>query len=451
VKKYAEDVAKRMNNAPFELVATAGLLTLAGSINRRIGIRPKINDNWTVYPNLYGMLIAPPSTKKTPILNEMTKPLKIKELEELKNYEQALKEYEIQKEAFDAEYSEYKKSLKTDDPKPRPEPPEKPIKKRLLVNDVTVEIIAILIKDNPNGLTGIVDEIGRLFALLQRKDKAGDLQFYLEAYNGDGSYSVDRVTRDSLFIEHLCLSLFGTTQPSTIYDIVARTNNALSGADGFLQRFQLMVICEHPRYEYTDIQPNREARELYYQLIDKILTYSAVDYGAVRDPYNEKLPPFYRYTSEANEIYKQFSIDLHKQIAKEAEINPALSTHLGKMEKTFNALALILFYADRIMGYTQDNAITKEYAIKAREICKFYETHARYIYDLDKVKERKREEKEERIIEKVKEFQLKGMLPLSYGQLRQKIFGTTAEEIQKALQGIAEVRGKKVISISSNI
>jgi len=64
VREYAEDVAKRMNNAPFELVATAGLLTLAGSINRRIGIRPKINDNWTVYPNMYGMLIAPPSTKK---------------------------------------------------------------------------------------------------------------------------------------------------------------------------------------------------------------------------------------------------------------------------------------------------------------------------------------------------------------------------------------------------
>jgi len=281
--------------------------------------------------------------------------------------------------------------------------------------------------------------------MLQRQDKAGDRQFYLQAFNGDTSFIVDRVTRESIYIKHLCLSLFGTTQLDTIYKIVSETNRALSGADGFLQRFQLMVVCEHPRYEYTDIQPNRDARDLYYQLIEKILTYSAVDYEAFRDAYDEDLPPFYRYTKEANEIYKQFSIDLHKRITKELEDNPALSAHLGKMEKTFNALALILFYADRIMGYTQDNSITPEYTQKAYELCNFYEAHARYIYDLDKVKERKREEKRERIINKFYEVASNGELPISKGEFSKKINNTRVKEVEEALKGIARFKGSKII------
>ena len=434
-----------MNNASFELVATVGLLALAGSINRRIGIRPKVNDNWTVYPNMYGMLIAPPSTKKSPILNEMTKPLKIKELEEHTKFIEELKEYEIKKEIYEVEFKEYKKSLKDDDPLPRPEPPERPTKKRYIIEDTTTEKVAMLLEENPQGLTLITDEIGRLFAMLQRQDKAGDRQFYLQAFNGDTSFIVDRVTRDSIHIKHLCLSLFGTTQPETVYSIVSETNRALSGGDGLLQRFQVMVICEHPRYEYTDIQPNRDARELYYQLINRILTYSAVDYGAFRDSYNEDLPPFYRYAKEANEIYKQFSIDLHKQVIKESENNPAFSAHLGKMEKTFNTIALILFYADRIMGYTQDNAITKEYAIKACEICKFYESHARYIYDLDKVKERKREEKHEKIINKFYEVASNNELPITKGEFSKKIRNTRVKDIEEALKGIARFKGNKII------
>jgi len=375
----------------------------------------------------------------------MTKPLKIKELEDHTKYMDELKEYEIKKEIYEVELKEYRKSLKDDKPLSRPEPPEKPIKKRYIVEDTTTEKLAILLEENPDGLTLITDEIGRLFAMLQRQDKTGDRQFYLQAYNGNTSFTVDRVTRDSIHIKHLCLSLFGTTQPDTIYNMVSETNRALSGADGFLQRFQMTVICEHPKFEYTDIQPNRDARELYYELINKISTHSAVDYGAFIDPYDTDLPPLYRYTKEANEIYKQFAIDLDKQVVKEAEDNPALSAHLGKMEKTFNALALILFYADRIMGYTQDNAITKEYAIKAREICKFYEAHARYIYDLDKVKERKKEEKEEKIREKVKEFHLKGLLPLSYAQLTQKIkIAKTAKEVEQALKGYIKTEGRKV-------
>ena len=56
------------------------------------------------------------------------------------------------------------------------------------------------------------DEISGWFEVLERAGREGDRQFFLEAWSGAGGHSYDRVGRGSLYIPHVCISLFGTIQ-----------------------------------------------------------------------------------------------------------------------------------------------------------------------------------------------------------------------------------------------
>ena len=56
---------------PPEAILIPALVAAATAAGNTIGIYPKAHDgSWSEAPNLYGLLIAPPSTKKTPALNE---------------------------------------------------------------------------------------------------------------------------------------------------------------------------------------------------------------------------------------------------------------------------------------------------------------------------------------------------------------------------------------------
>ena len=62
-----------------------------------------------------------------------------------------------------------------------------------MTNNATIEKIAEILRDNPDGILYYRDE---LMGWLRSLDKAGreaDRAFYLEAWNGNGSFSVDRI------------------------------------------------------------------------------------------------------------------------------------------------------------------------------------------------------------------------------------------------------------------
>lgn len=62
---YVRDAAHR-KVAPPEFVAVSLLVSLGALLGARCGVRPKIQDDWIVVPNLWGAIIAPPGRKKTP-------------------------------------------------------------------------------------------------------------------------------------------------------------------------------------------------------------------------------------------------------------------------------------------------------------------------------------------------------------------------------------------------
>ena len=84
--------------------------------------------------------------------------------------------------------------------------------------------------------------------------------FYLSAWSGKTAYTYDRIGRGSLFIEAACLSVFGAVVPGTLERYL---RSAFSGerADGFIQRFQLLVYPDLPgKWKYIDRPVDEAAR-----------------------------------------------------------------------------------------------------------------------------------------------------------------------------------------------
>ncbi len=91
---------------------------------------------------------------------------------------------------------------------------------RFIVNDMTVEKLGELLKENPRGLLMVRDELAGFLANLERKEYQTDRAFYLTAFNGDDQFTYDRIERGTIFIPHVTLSMIGGIQPSRIIPIL---------------------------------------------------------------------------------------------------------------------------------------------------------------------------------------------------------------------------------------
>ena len=442
---YAKNVAHRMNNAPLSFTATAALLVLSSAIGRRVGIRPKRRDNWTVTPNLWGMLIAPPSIKKSPIFSEMIKPLQKLEMEAYERYEEEMAAYRLERVAYDIEMKEYKERIKEGESPTPPTEPKEPKPKRYIINDATVEKVAVIMKDNPDGLALFMDELAGWFKTMEKQGRETDKQFWLEVFNGNGSRSVDRIGRGSLYVPHVCATIFGTIQPDTLMGIVKKTTGQSSGGDGLLQRFQLVAYENTPSFDFIDEPPDTFAKEAYEETVKRMAEADPLEHGAKKDPVTDEI--FYRFSEEAAAAFKEFSIANNKEVAKYAETNPAMAAHLGKFDGLFASLALILFYADRVMSVTTADEIPEAYARKAWRLCDYYKAHAMRVYDMESVEERRREALEEKIREKTLELLGEGKQP-TFSEIVRRTWGAkTTKEVEAAIKGYFKTQRKKVIGV----
>src|SRR3712207_1431233 len=124
--------------------------------------------------------------------------------------------------------------------------PEEPVLKRYKTEDATVEKISEILLENPRGILVHRDELSGWLRNLDKQGREGDRSFYLESWNGTGSFDVDRIGRGSLHLSALCLSILGGIQPGPLSTYVYQATQGDKGDDGLLQRFQLLVWPDPP-------------------------------------------------------------------------------------------------------------------------------------------------------------------------------------------------------------
>jgi hypothetical protein len=113
---------------------------------------------------------------------------------------------------------------------PEAEDPGPFIAPRLHMSNATIERVAQLLEVQPQGALLLSDELASLFLNMRRYSNGQDNEFWLEAWNG-APYTVERISRPAIALDHLLVGLVGGLQP----DKLAR---AFKGdLDGMYARF----------------------------------------------------------------------------------------------------------------------------------------------------------------------------------------------------------------------
>lgn len=248
---YVNDVADRQQS-PIDFVAVSCLCGLAAMVGNSVRVSPKQHDDWQIVPNLWGAIIGRPSAMKTPAMQSALAPIYGIQDDMRKDWQQSQKQATIDDvlnaldekdkkkkavQAFKVGDREAARALLADSVAYGEEKIPCP---RLVVNDVTVEKLGELLNENQRGLLLIRDELAGFLSKMEGDDYQSDRAFYLEAFNGDGQFTYDRIGRGTVHIQNATISMIGGIQPSRIAPIV---NNAMTGegGDGFVQRLQLTV------------------------------------------------------------------------------------------------------------------------------------------------------------------------------------------------------------------
>ena len=384
---FVLDEADRMPCSP-DYVAAALIVCLGSVIGAKCGIKPKRRDDWVVTPNLFGGVVGEPSSKKSPALGTVTRFLDRLEAKESEKLADAQKIFEAEKAAFEAHQSAIKSKMKAaaggkgDGLKMNCaiedlqglEPPEEPHMRRFKSNDSTVQKLGDLLVHNPQGMLVFRDELIGLLASWEKDGCEADKAFYLEAWNGTGSFSIDRIGRGSLHIKNLCVSVFGGIQPELLERYLAGISNSLDN-DGRIQRFQVLVYPNAVPWQWRDRYPVHGVREAVRDLFDRLAVFDPLQDGAAPPDDFVKLPHFF-FDDEAQELFVEWCSELNLvHIANEQ--NPMMKQHLGKFEKLFCAIALILHLAEGSIGPVKVHS-----ALRAAAWCEYLGGHARRVYGL---------------------------------------------------------------------
>ncbi|EJF87644.1 hypothetical protein ME1_00999, partial [Bartonella vinsonii subsp. arupensis OK-94-513] len=348
--RYIYDIADRQQS-PVDFVAVSAVCALASVIGNGVRIAPRQHDDWFIVPNLWGAIIGEPSARKTPAMQAALAPLYSLQNEWHKNCQQKNKQAKVN-EAFETlrkkeGNKKAAKAFKNGDYdatrafleeliENEEESDQNDTKRRLIVNDATVEKLGELLKENPRGLLFVRDELSGFLANLERKEYQTDRGFYLQSFNGDQPYTHDRIGRGTIHVENATLSMIGGIQPSRIVPLI-RALHSGKGDDGLIQRFQMIVWPDNNKEcKWVDRNPLKDAYKNYEEVFR---SFRNKPLGSPEHPI------VIRFSPKAQEAFREWWENLHKEV-REDNLSPSLQSYLLKMPKTIASLALIFELVD---------------------------------------------------------------------------------------------------------
>lgn len=281
---FAKSNAYRLDNAPIEYIAVALIVSLSSLLGCGVRIKPKRNDTgWLEPSNTWGLVVGKPSMMKTPSLKAGMSPIK-----------------SLQNCADDDLFS-------------------------FIVNDATYEAACIKAQENPKGILMFRDELSGWLNNLDKPDRVQERAFYLEGFSV-GSYEQIRISRDSLKIKNLTVSVLGGIQPTKLLNMLRARKNGTND-DGLFERFQLMVFPDSGTAIYTDVAPDEKTESAVNDIFSLLAN--------IGDP---EEPLILSFNEEAQLIWNKWAVEFKYQ---EKNSSAEDQTVMGKYPALCGKLALI--------------------------------------------------------------------------------------------------------------
>lgn len=448
-KPWVLDISERMQVSP-EFVMAPALVSFSSVVGRKIGIHPKRQDDWFVVPNLWGAIVARPGYFKSPTIAEAMRPLDMlsersrieneanqhhlnaskmiasMQLEALKdNIKKAIKERDYERiEQLKDEATRFEQQSNE----------ENLLERRYKTNDATVEKVARLLNENPNGLLLLRDELNGWLQTLNKAGREGDREFYLESWNGYGSYTVDRVGSGTLHVPALCLSVFGGIQPGKLQAYVERSVQCSVEDDGLLQRFQMLIYPElSPTWDNIDRSPNTLARDRVFEIFNRV--------DSVKNPEAKKTPGV-RFSEPAQEAFNGWRRQLESRLRSNEIGCSAFESHLAKYRSLMPSLALLFWILEDPNHIHGAAPVSLSATMLAIHWCDFLEKHALKAYRIG-------QSAEAQATKKLAECVEQGLIPHASTvrtiYRRQLSHLKTPQLVEQALESLEELNWLRVV------
>jgi hypothetical protein len=269
--KMVLTVAARTESVP-DFAATALLATLSLAVANRFRIQPdKNNTAYIITPNLSGMIIADPGSRKSAPVRLVTEPFTdlekaaaksrmkkakddAKQLskQKFKNLAYEKKARSLSAELLDHpltsdEYKEIEKLL-DDTLEKHQEIPKIKAPKMLVVQDPTLKGLLQIAEAQSEPVLIYKDELAPFLEEVYASKNSGFRRYLIEAMDGKNSYTNVTAHKSIQTVKPPIISLIGTTQPSVILKIVGKVAAEKIADDGYLDRFQLLAF---PKSSYV--------------------------------------------------------------------------------------------------------------------------------------------------------------------------------------------------------
>lgn len=303
----------------------------------------KVKNGWEATPIFWFACVGFPGTIKTHPIKTMLKPLSILDKTSKRRYDLELEEYNRLKEN--------EQSLK------------KPLFKQILISDYTVEALHNIHNINKRGIGLYKDELKGFLNDMNKYRKGSDEEFWLESFN-NGSYIVNRVTKEPIMVDNICINIIGTIQ----HDVLNKVIGEYKG-NGLIDRF-LFTSAETTVFNLT----NAEIDEKYFKIWMELC--SSMDKNFLFDGENTETLTM---SDETFKIYQE--IDAEYVSIQNSDIESQdIKNYLSKMKTYVPRFALLLAIIDGIGndGYIEVEPIHME---KARKVSNYFIKTARNVFD----------------------------------------------------------------------
>jgi hypothetical protein len=395
-RHWLADVSHRMQTPPD--FATVSALVITGSIiGSGCGIRPKRLDDWEVIPNVWGACIGRPSVVlKSPSMKEPMSLLERLQAEYGERFEMDKASSDFDILASQAMISDVKSKLskaakgKGKDGTVSPDELQKlkadymeltqnaepePTRRLFKTNETSIQSMTVLQNENERGLLVFRDELTGLLVKWDREDGADERAYFLEGWNGNGSYTDNKIGRGLTDAKNICISLLGGIQPDKLRRYLYQAMHGNN--DGMMQRLQFAVWPDEPEgWQLVDTKPNKADKQLAYSILQTLAELDFIQYGAEQGEYDDR--PYFRFNEAGQAVFNAWLIEL-QTVKIQREENPLMVEHFGKFRSLMPSLALI-FHCIDIADGKASGAVSERAARLAVQWCDYLESHARRIY-----------------------------------------------------------------------
>lgn len=265
LRDFSKAVAESLQ-VPTDMPAAAVLGVVSACIQGKFAVQVK--PDWKEQTNLYILVIARPSERKSPTLRAVAAPLYNYSKEENNRREPAIREYQLKREILEKTIASLKdriskplqkgKVITLDEisEKQRELESLKPVHPvRLIADDVTPEKLVSLMAAN-DGKMAVISAEGGLFDILAGLYNSNvNIDPFLKAYTGD-SIQIDRQGRPSETIDNPALTMLLMIQPSVLEKIIENGKfNGRGLTARFLYSYPMSMVGKGRKFE-TDPIPD---------------------------------------------------------------------------------------------------------------------------------------------------------------------------------------------------